>query len=98
MNAQNEAVTVNFDMETHLPVEKSFSWRDPTDKQRNVEQEIFDNYRPAQGIMTAYDVTRMFNGEMAAQSFLTAANYNVPLAPGLFDPHARPDKNKKKKH
>ena len=98
MNAQNEAVTVNFDMETHLPVEKSFSWRDPTDKQRNVEQEIFDNYRSAEGIMTAYDVTRMFNGEMAAQSFLTAANYNVPLDPGLFDPHARPDKNKRKKH
>jgi len=96
MNAQNQAVTVNFDMETHLPVRKSFSWRDPTDKQRNVEEEIFDNYREAQGIMTPYDVTRMFNGEMAAQSFLTAANYNVPLDPTLFDPHSPPDKKKKK--
>ena len=96
MNAQNEAVTLNFDMDTHLPVKKSFSWRDPTDKQRNVEDEIFDNYRQAQGIMTPYDVTRMFNGEMAAQSFLSAAAYNVPLDPGLFNPQAPPDKKKKK--
>jgi len=95
MNAKNEAVTVNFDLDTHLPVRKSFSWRDPTDKQRNVEEEIFDNYRQAQGIMTPYDVTRMYNGEMAAQSFLSAANYNVPLDPKLFDPHAAPDKKKK---
>ena len=96
MNAQNQAVTLNFDIETHLPVRKSFSWRDPVDKQRNVEEEIYDNYRQAQGIMTAFDVTRMFNGEMAAQSFLSAANYNVPLDPRLFDPNARPDKKNKK--
>ena len=57
----------------------------------------FTDYRTRVQYQT-YDVTRMFNGEMAAQSFLTAANYNVPLDPGLFDPHARPDKNKKKKH
>jgi len=96
MNAQNQAVTLNFDIETHLPVRKSFAWRDPVDKQRNVEEEIYDNYRPAQGIMTAYDVTRMFNGEMAAQSFLSAANYNVPLDPRMFDPNARADKKNKK--
>lgn len=96
MNAQNQAVTLNFDIDTHLPVRKSFSWRDPVDKQRNVEEEIYDNYRTAQGIMTAFDVTRLFNGEMAAQSFLSAANYNVPLDPRLFDPHARPDKKNKK--
>ena len=97
MNAKNEAVTLNFDVETHLPVRKSFAWRDPTDKQRNVEEEIYDNYREAQGIMTPYDVTRTYNGEMSAQSFLTAATYGQPLDPHLFDPHAPPP-DKKKKH
>lgn len=97
MNAKNEAVTLNFDTDTHLPVRKSFSWRDPTDKQRNVEEEIYDNYREAQGIMTPYDVTRTFNGEMAAQSFLTSASYGQSLDPTLFDPHAPPP-DKKKKH
>ncbi|MBV9626397.1 MAG: hypothetical protein JOZ14_20710 [Acidobacteria bacterium] len=88
MNAQNEAVTINFDLETHLPVKKSFSWRDPVDKQRNVEEEIYDNYRRAGELMTPFDVTRMYNGEMSAQLFLTTANYNQRVSDGLFDPRA----------
>lgn len=99
MNNKNEAVTLNFDINTHLPVKKSFSWRDPTDQQRNTEEEIYDNYRPIQGVMTPFDITRMYNGEMAAQSFLTAASYNQPLADTLFDPKAPPvEHGKKKKH
>ena len=74
MNAKNEAVTLYFDSSTHLPVKKSFTWRDPVDKQRNVEEEIYDNYRPAQNIMMPYDTTRFFNGEMSAQFFLTSAS------------------------
>jgi hypothetical protein len=96
MNNHNEAVTLNFDMNTHLPVKKSFTWRDPTDEQRNTEEEIYDNYRPIQGIMTPFDITRLYNGDMAAQSFLTAASYNQPIAESLFDPHAAPEKEKKK--
>jgi hypothetical protein len=88
MNAKNEAVTLNFDIHTHLPVRKSFTWRDPTDKERNVEEEIYDNYRNVQGILTPFDVTRTYNGEMSAQSFLTEASYNQALNPELFDPQA----------
>jgi hypothetical protein len=88
MNAKNEAVTLNFDINTHLPVKKSFVWRDPVDKQRNVEEEIYDNYRLAQGIMTPYDVTRTFNGDMAAQSFLTQASYNQNVSDTMFNPQA----------
>lgn len=88
MNAKNEAVTLNFDINTHLPVKKSFVWRDPLDKQRNVEEEIYDNYRLTQGIQTPFDVTRIFNGDMAFQSFLTSASYNQPLDASMFDPKA----------
>ena len=88
MNAKNEALTLNFEINTHLPVKKSFVWRDPTDKQRNVEEEIYDNYRLTEGIMTPYDVTRIFNGDMAAQSFLTSTTYNQPMEDSLFDPQA----------
>ena len=88
MNSKNEAVTLYFDINTHLPVKKSFVWRDPVDKERNVEEEIYDNYRLIQGIMTPFDVTRTFNGDMAAQSFLTSATYNQPLNEELFDPKA----------
>ncbi len=86
MNAKNEAVTLYLDSSTHLPVKKSFTWRDPVDKQRNVEEEIYDNYRPAQNVMTPYDTTRFFNGEMAAQFFLTSASFNQGLSDSLFDP------------
>lgn len=96
MNGHNEAVTLNFDINTHLPVKKSFTWRDPSDRERNTEEEIYDNYRLIQGIMTPFDVTRIYNGDMAAQSFLTAASYNQPLADNLFDPHSAPEKDKKK--
>jgi len=90
MNAKNEAVTLYLDSNTHLPVKKSFSWRDPTDKQRNVEEEIFDNYRPVQNVMTPFDTTRLFNGEMSAQAFLTSVSYNQRLSDALFDPQATP--------
>jgi len=88
MNAKNEGVTLNFDINTHLPVRKSFTWRDPADKERNVEEEVFDDYRPIQGIMTPFNTTRLFNGEMAAQTFLTDAKYNQNVAGSLFDPQA----------
>jgi len=95
MNNKNEAVTLYIDMMTHLPVKKSFSWRDPTDKERNVEEEIFDNYRPIQNIMTPFDTTRVFNSEMSAQTFLTNASYNQDLSDSLFDPQAA---NSSKRH
>src|SRR5580700_5144200 len=49
INAKNEAVSVCFDPDTHLPIKKSYKWRDPVDKQRNIEEEVYDNYRPVQG-------------------------------------------------
>ena len=94
MNSKNEAVTLNFDINSHLPVKKSFVWRDPIDKQRNVEEEIYDNYRLTQGIMTPYDVTRTFNGDMASQSFLTNATYNQNLSDTMFDPQAASSKRR----
>jgi hypothetical protein len=95
MNSKNEGVTLYLDINSHLPVKKSFTWRDPTDKERNVEEEIFDNYRQVQGIMTPFDVTRTFNGDMAAQSFLTDAKYNQNLSDSLFDPEAAKSSKKK---
>jgi hypothetical protein len=84
MNAQNEALVLYLDDNTHLPIKKSFSWRDPTDKQRNVEDEVYDGYRSVQGVMTPFDVTRYFNGEMSNQRFLNSVKYNQSLNPSLF--------------
>jgi hypothetical protein len=94
MNDKNEAVTLNFDINTHLPVRKSFSWRDPADKLRNTEEEIYDNYRQVQNIMTPFDIVRTYNGDMSAQSFLTSAGYNQAVGDSMFDPHAVPEKRR----
>ena len=96
MNAKNEAVTLFFDRETHLPVQKRFSWRDPADKERNIEEEVFDNYRPIQGIMTPFDTTTFFNGDMSGQSFLTSATYNQGLSDNMFDPNQASISGKKR--
>jgi hypothetical protein len=85
LNSQNDSVTVYLDQNSHLPLKTSFTWRDPKDKQKNVEQEIFDNYRPVQGIMTPYSITRTFNGETTHQRFINTVRYNLPLPQGTFD-------------
>src|SRR5581483_3800318 len=95
MNNKNEAVTIYVDINSRLPVAKKYSWRDPQDKERNVEEEIFDNYRQVQNIMTPFDITRMYNGEMWAQSFLSSAKYDQSLADALFDPQAANSSKKK---
>jgi hypothetical protein len=94
INSRNEAVTLYLDTDTHLPIKKTFSWRDPVDRQRNMEEEIYDNYRPVQGIMTPYDVSRYYNGDMASQRFLNSAAYNQGLDPRMFDPNSGFNPNK----
>ncbi len=98
LNQQNDAVTIYLDQNSHLPVKTSFTWRDPEDKQKNVEEEIFDNYRLVQGIMTPHSITRTFNGEMSHQRFINTAKYNLRLDDSIFqatvdyDPLAPPKK------
>jgi hypothetical protein len=85
MNARNQGVTLFLDASTRLPVKKSFSWRDPTDKERNVEEEIYDGYRLVQGVMTPFSITRTYNGEMSNQRFLNSVLYNKGLEDSLFN-------------
>jgi hypothetical protein len=85
MNTKNDSVTLYIDSTTHLPLKKSFTWRDPTDNLPNKEEEIYDAYRPTQGIMTAYSLTRFYNGEMSNQRFLNTVTYNNSLNEAMFD-------------
>lgn len=85
LNAKNDSVTLYLDATTHLPIKKTFSWRDPTDKLRNTEEEVFDGYRNVQGIRTPFSVTRYENGDMANQRFLHEVSYNTGLKDSLFE-------------
>ena len=94
INAQNESVSLFFDTDSHLPIKKSFEWRDPIDKQKNLEEEIYENYRPVSGIMAPYNVTRYFNGDMSNQRFLNSFTFNQGLDPAMFDPNSGYNPNK----
>lgn len=94
ISAKDEGVDLFLDVETHLPIKKSFQWRDPIDRQKNLEEEIYDNYRSVQGIATPYDVSRYFNGDMAGQRFLHEVSYNQGLNPAMFDPNSGYNPNK----
>ena len=93
MNAKNDSVTLYFDSTTHLPLKKSFTWRDPTDNLRNTEEEIYDAYRNTQGIMTPYSITRFYNSEMSNQRFLNTVTYNDALNDSMFDAKTTYDPN-----
>jgi len=84
-NAQNDSVTVYLDQTTHLPIKTSYSWRDPEDKFRNVEEEVFDNYKPVQGIMAPHSITRYYNGDMSYQRYLNTVIFNNDLPDNLFE-------------
>jgi hypothetical protein len=85
INSKNESVSVYFDIDTHLPIKKDYSWRDPVDRERNLEEETYNGYRPVQGIMTPFGFTRYFNGDMQTERFVTSASYNQSLNPAMFN-------------
>ena len=90
LNAENDSITISVDPRSHLPVRKTFSYRDPVDRLKDDETEIFGNYRTVQGVATAYSTVRMQNGEMRNQRFLTNVAYNTDLSPTLFETKAGP--------
>lgn len=94
VNSHDESVTLYFDVDTHLPVKKSFEWRDPLDRQKNLEEEVYENYRPVSGIMAPFNITRYFNGDMASQRFVNSVSINQNLDQAMFDPNSGYNPNK----
>ena len=90
MDAQNRSVTFFVDTETHLPIKKTFTLRDPETRERSNVEEIYDNYRPiaAQGgvIQTPLSLAWKTDDWMTRQRFLNTVTYDPPMSAALFDP------------
>ena len=95
INADNDSIVIQMDAQTHLPLRRSWQWRDPVYKDKNTDAEEYDDYHLIEGIPTPFDVSRYHNGDMTNQRFLYRAGYNVPLAPEDFEPDAAAAKIKK---
>jgi hypothetical protein len=77
ISPSNDSVTILLDTQTHLPLRRSFQWRDPVYKDKNTDAEEYDDYHAVSGIPTPYSVTRFKNDEMTSQRFLYEAAYNL---------------------
>ena len=83
------------DVQTHLPLTRSFKWRDPLYKDMNTDVEDYADYHDIEGLPTAFSITRMHNGEMVRQVFIDKVHYNQDLAPDFWDVDAAAQKIKK---
>jgi hypothetical protein len=95
INSENDSITIETDAETHLPLRRSYQWRDPLYKDKNNDAEEYDNYQPVEGLPTAYTLTRFHNDDMTNQRFLFRAGYNLDLPPDMFNPDQAAAKIKK---
>jgi hypothetical protein len=86
ITANNESVTLLVSTDTHLPVERLFSIRDPQSRERDEEEEIYDNWRMVDGVNTPFNHLVLHNGQMARQEFLQQITYNQRLPPDIFAP------------
>lgn len=84
MNAKNEAVSIDIDLNSHLPIRRSYSYKDE-DGYKSDDVESYDGYRVEDGINTPHTVTHYKNGDMVGERFITSTQYNVGLADSIFE-------------
>jgi len=95
ISANNEAITILMDVQTHLPLRRSFEWRDPLYKDKNVDAEEYDDYHVIDGIPTPFTITRYKNDDMTRQYYLHKAVYNQELDEGFWSVDAAATRVKK---
>jgi hypothetical protein len=79
ISAQNESITIQMDEQSHLPLRRSFQWRDPLYKDKNTDSEEYDDYHTIEGFPTPFSITRLKNDEIVRQYYVTKVEYNRPL-------------------
>jgi hypothetical protein len=89
-------MTIELDAQTHLPVRRTFEWRDPLYKDENVDADEYELYHDIDGIETPFSVTRFHNDDMTNQRFLYGVTYGGPVPAALFDPNVALQKIDKK--
>ncbi len=95
ISGTNDAIVLDLDAETHLPLRRSFEWRDPLYKDKNKEVEEYDDYHAISGFPTPFTITRFHNGDQTNQRFLYNAVYGGAIPARMFDVDATVAKIKK---
>ena len=95
ISAENEAVTIQMDVETHLPLRRSFEWRDPVYKDKNLDAEEYADYHVVDGLPTPFSITRLKGDDMYRQYFLDRVEYNRQLPDDFWNVDAASKRIKK---
>jgi len=85
VSAQDDAVTLDIDAETHLPLRRTFRWRNPAYKDFDEDSAEYAAYQTVQGFATPFNITRYRNGDMVEQRYIDSVQYNTGLPDSLFD-------------
>jgi hypothetical protein len=85
ISSSNEAITIQTDTQTHLPLRRTFEWRDPLYKDKNLDAEEYDDYHVMDGFPTAFTITRFKNDDQIRQYFLVHVKYNQDLPADFWD-------------
>jgi hypothetical protein len=85
ITANNDSVTIDMDSQTHLPLKRSFTWRDPVYHDKDEDTEEYADYHLVDGLPTAYNVTRSRNGELVSERFVLGVKYNQEFPADFWD-------------
>jgi hypothetical protein len=85
ISSENESITIQTDVQTHLPLSRSFEWRDPIYKDKNKDIEEYADYHDMEGFPTPFSITRVHNDEMARQLYIDKVHYNQDLPADFWD-------------
>jgi hypothetical protein len=85
ISASNDAITLDLDAETHLPLRRTFQWRNPVYGDKDTEVEEYDDYHTFNGFPTPFTISRYHNGDMTNQRFLVNVDYGGEVPAWMFD-------------
>ena len=85
LSANNDAVTFELDATSHLPLSRTFEWRNQQFGDHDEDREEYDDWHTVDGLPTPLTISRYRNGDLVNQRFLTKVQYNIPLPPDTFD-------------
>ena len=95
ISPQNESMTILMDVQTHLPLRRTFQWRDPVYKDKNTDAEEYDDYHVVDGLPTAFSITRFKNDEMIRPYYVVKVEYIQALPPDIWSVDAADRRIKK---
>lgn len=83
ISPDNDSVTIQMDTQTHLPLRRTFQWRDPLYHDKNTDAEEYDDYHLMEGFPTPFTISRYKNDDEIRQYYILHVHYNQDL-PGDF--------------